>query len=465
MTIIIQTLSLSAKFPIKCIMNLIESHLNQYFGIPSSQIIEWRNASAQESESLILWILKNKKVDTKKYEDWSFKYYKIPRLKMNYFKKHPLDQSLLTQYHITWPDHVFPLKKWKGVLYLACLEPVKEINISEELQWVLAPIEGILSWKAKIQTTASNVSNDAHPTTNFKSIDFGSIHLSSSEKPVEKTASPTQAPTTPPKKDMKDFTFDKMSVPPPRTEELEKTKHTATEKLSENQINTVSLSLFKKKKSNQTHHPLNSPTDTSKASSHNNIPTSLKTTSIHKPIPSALPKEQKQPLPVIKINSKPNALQISKIHHNEGTMKQDHLAQEDIYDVILNRLSVMFDQSMILMFKNSILKPKKWDSSWVKDPSTHNVILLNKPSVFQIVYKTKQKYHGYVAPCAVNDIFFKTWNMGRYPEHLTLLPLIKRNTTAVTGMLLGATSKEKGDSLLLDKLDILALEASQKLLK
>ena len=443
-------------------MKLIESHLNQYFGISNSQISEWKNASNQQNESLILWILKNKKVDIKKYEDWSFKYYKIPRLKISYFKKHTLDQSLLNQYHINWPDHVFPLKKWKDVLYLACLEPVKDINISEELQWVLAPTEGILLWKTNIKNTTSSVANDTPSITNLKSVDFGAIKFSSSEKPIEKTTSPSKTSS---QKDMKDFKFDKISIPPPKLEKSEKPKHTATEKLSQNQQNTISLSLFKQKKSNQTH-ALNSPTTTPNVSPKNNTTTLLKTTATYKPIPKppVFPKENKQSLPIIKINSKPNTPQIPKAHHDESTMKQDHLVKKDIYDVILNCLSVMFDQSMILMFKNSILKPKRWDSSWNKDPETHNVILLNKPSVFQIVYKTKQKYHGYVAPSAVNDIFFKTWNMGRYPEHLTLLPLIKKNTTAITGMLLGATSKEKGDSLLLDKLDVLALEASEKLI-
>ena len=445
-------------------MNLIESHLNQYFGISNSQIAEWKNASAQHNESLILWILKNKKIDAKKYEDWSFKYYKIPRLKMSYFKKHPLDKSLLTQYHITWPDHVFPLKKWKGVLYLACLEPVQEINISEELQWVLAPVEGILSWKGNMKNITPSIADNAPPATHLKSIDFGSINFSSSKDPVKNTTDQTQASQVAPKKDIKDFTFNKIDIPPPRVEKIEKTKHTVTEELSRSQNNTVSLSLFKKKKSNQTNPSHLSSTKTTPPN--NSANTLLKTTTIHKTIPksSELPKQQQQSLPLIKINPKSNTSQTPRAQYDESAAKQDHTAQKDIYDVILNRLSEMFDQSMILMFKNSILKPKRWDSSWSKDPSTHNVILLNKPSVFQIVYKTKQKYHGYVAPSVVNDIFFKTWNMGKYPEHLTLLPLIKKNTTMITGMLLGVTSKEKGDSLFVDKLDVLAIEASEKLI-
>ena len=374
-------------------MKLIEYHLNQYFNIPESQITEWKETSAQQNESLILWILKNKKIDTKKYEDWSFKYYKIPRLKMSYFQKHTLDQSFFTQYQINWPDHVFPLKKWKGVLYLTCLEPVKDINISEEIQWVLAPIEGILFWKKDIKSTSNVAPNAASSINDLNAIDLGSINLSPSKKPVETTTTPLQT----------------------------------------------------------------------SASAHNKTTTVLKTTSMHKPISKPAIPSQKQSLPVIKIKS--NTSQVSESYHKESTTTQGQPTQKDIYDVILNRLSVMFDQSMILMFKNSILKPKKWDSSWNKEPSTHNVILLNKPSVFQIVYKTKQKYHGYIAPSTVNDIFFQTWNMGKYPEHLTLLPLIKKNTSVISGMLLGTASKEKGETLSSDKLDILALEASEKLIK
>ena len=446
-------------------MELIESLLSQYFGIPNSQIVEWKNVASQQNESFILWILKNKKIDTKKYEDWSFKYYKIPRLKISYFKKHTLDQNLLNQYQVNWPDHVLPLKKWKDVLYLTCLEPIKDINISEEIQWVLAPIEGLLLWKTNTKNTTSN--NEAPSTTHLKAIDFGSINLSSSEKSAEKITSPPQTSTTPPKKDIKDFIFDKINIPPPRIKKQEKKEYTATEELSQSQKNTVSLSLFRKNRPHQAQHS-NPITTTPKIPSHNKITTLLKTTSIHKPIsqPFALSKEKKQTLPLIKIKPSSHTPQTPKPNYDDNPTKQeDHPAKKDIYDVMLNCLSVMFDQSMILMFKNSILKPKRWGSSWTKDSSTHNVILLNKPSVFQIVYKTKQKYHGYVTPNTVNDTFFKTWNMGRYPEHLTLLPLIKKNTTVVAGMLLGATSKEKGNALSLDKLDILALEASEKLLK
>ena len=456
----IQALSLYPKFPIKCIMELIESHLNQYFGIQNSQIVEWKNASAQQNESLILWILKNKKIDIKKYEDWSFKYYKIPRLKMSYFEKRKLDQNLLNQYQITWPDHVFPVKKWKDVLYLTCLEPVKEINISEEIQWVLAPVEGILLWKTNVQQTRSSTTNDTPPTTNFKSIDFGSINFSSSEKPVKKTTSPVQKATS--QSGTRDLNLGKIDISLSESKKPEATKQASTEEILRNQKNTVSTSLFKKVQPIKTS-ILNSPVNTSKITSISSHTNSLKSTSIHKPISRSSTHYQEQKiLPLIKINQTSNTSQIS---HDESTIKQGHPIKKDVYDVVLNNLSVIFDQSMILIFRNSILKPERWDKTWNKNPSTHIAILLNKPSVFQIVYKTKQKYHGYVAPSAVNDVFFKTWNLGKYPEHLTLLPLIKKNTTAVAGMLLGATSKEKGESLSLDKLDVLALEASEKLIK
>ena len=127
---------------------------------------------------------------------------------------------------------------------------------------------------------------------------------------------------------------------------------------------------------------------------------------------------------------------------------EDTQEEKNIYDDILKSSSELFDQNMILLVKNAILRPWRWDKSWTKQSSTQTMIILNKPSIFQIVYKTKQKYHGYVVVNDINDAFFKTWNEGRYPEHVTILPLIKNKS--IKGMLLGATSTKKGELLSLD---------------
>lgn len=445
----------------------IENYLNQHFGVSEQQITEWKTASTQQNESLILYVLKNKKINPQEYADWAFKQYKLPRLKIGFFKKHKLDQTLFDRYHNIWPDHVFPIKEWKGVLYLACLEPVENIDLPQESQWVLAPIEGILLFKESIarkdppdilQTLDepkppadslgldNSLSSNSSSASSVNEIDFSQM--------VVRSSKPKSPPESEPQKEnkvpLKTPKIEKASQKPLFSSSLLKKKQPASSSVPLSQPLSVSTSKLS--------HPSQTSSSAVKLSPSLNKPISVKPLSKS---PTQSPPLVKNPL--VNVKKKPS-LVISNPSHIKDISKANHQhldSQQNVFDEILNCLTKMFDQSMILIFKNTVLKPWKWDKSWSKQPSTHNIILLNKPSIFQIVYKTKQKYHGYVVPNPVNDTFFQTWNQGRYPEHLTLLPLIKKEV--IKGILLGMTSKEKGKALSLDKLDLLALESSEKL--
>ena len=444
----------------------IESYLNQHFS--ERQISEWKATSIQEKESLILWVLKNKKIKSQEYSDWAFKQYQLPRLKMIFFEKHKPNQTLLDRYQNIWPDHVFPIKEWKEVLYLACLEPIKTFSLPQEFQWVLAPIEGLLLFKGNTTKSLSDPSDilqmpdeaesSAH-SLKADSLDLGhSLSLNSSSAPSDS---------------LNAIDFNQMTVisSEPKSQEKNKTPLKTTEvlktkKASKNKDLLLSPSVLKKKPSNQSSshssapspQPLSIPIPNSSHSSQKS--SAAVNMSLNKPISLKSPS---QPSPLVK--KKPSlvtslhlpAKDISKADEHHLDDQQD----QGVFDEILNRLAKIFDQNMILILKNKVLKPWKWDKSWLKQPSTHNIILLNKPSVFRIVYKSNQKYHGYVVPNPTNSDFFQTWNQGVYPEHLTILPLIKDKI--IKGMLLSTTSQEKGKNLSLDKLDVLALESSEKL--
>lgn len=313
---------------------------SKHFNISDEQLSKWRQHALTQKESLILWVLKNKKINPRAYEDWAFQKYKIPRLKVTYFQKNKLNKTLLGRRSPSWPDHVLPIKEYKGTLYLTCLHPVSDLKVQGQVQWILSPVEGILLWqKQRLHSTSQNTSlSNVYP-----------LHAPSSQNPSNPILKP--------------------SVP----------KHHTSSPIS--------------KETNQN-------------------------------------------------------------GHFQG------VSQEGYKDVLKN-LAEYFDQNMILLIKNTVLRPWKWDQSWVKNASVHHVIPLNKPSIFHIVYKTKQKYHGYVIVNPTNDDFFQTWNQGRYPEHVTILPLIQNKK--IIGMLLGGTSTKKGKDLSLEQLDILALRAAEKI--
>ena len=83
--------------------------------------------------------MKNKKINPQEYHQWAFQHYKIPRLKVTFFQKNKINKDLLDRYTEVWPDHVVPIKEWKGTLYLACLEPVPSLQIEQKNPMDISP--------------------------------------------------------------------------------------------------------------------------------------------------------------------------------------------------------------------------------------------------------------------------------------------------------------------------------------
>ena len=446
----------------------IENYLTPYFKIPEQKVAEWKISATKADESLIFWILKNKKINSDVYGEWAFKKYKLPRLKVSFFHKHKVDEAILKKYHGFWPEHVLPIKEWKGVLYLACLEPIHSLDLPQEYQWILVPIEGILLWKQKTHinqkdmTRSISLSQLSYPglakTETLKNFPHSREITKTEELKDSHQKQPAQT-------GLENVHFGQIHLPLQKTSKEKTTpvrKSESTQDVHQMKKPAISSSLLKT--SNKTPSPLPKVSHSSQMKTQTQIKTTESKISPVVPSISSI-KKKTSPLhitPPSSIQKKPSLIstppQKEPIQSNEPK-NQEH---EKIYKDILNHINTFFDRSMLLLLKNNVLKPWKWDQSWPKQPSTHNVILLNKPSVFRIVYKTKQKYHGYVVPNPVNDTFFQIWNEGKYPEHLTLLPLLNEDKK-IKGMLLGMTSKVKGQSILLDKLDVLAIDISEKI--
>ncbi len=68
---------------------------------------------------------------------------------------------------------------------------------------------------------------------------------------------------------------------------------------------------------------------------------------------------------------------------------------------------------------------------------------LSAPSPFRIVNRSKQPYHGKIAPNPVMDRFFKKWEQGVMPIHLTIVPI--NSNEKLTGMFLAWSYKDLSD--------------------
>ncbi len=124
---------------------------------------------------------------------------------------------------------------------------------------------------------------------------------------------------------------------------------------------------------------------------------------------------------------------------------------------ILRSLDSIFDNKVLFFVKEGKLTPAHWDKSFVPK-STNPLNTLDKPSIFRIAFKSRDKYFGEIYKNEVNDLFFDNWMGGQYPDRVTILALL--NSDRVFGLFLGV---HKVVDTTLDTLDVISKEIGQKL--
>ncbi len=147
-----------------------------------------------------------------------------------------------------------------------------------------------------------------------------------------------------------------------------------------------------------------------------------------------------------------------EIDHGEVALQT---LNKEAPEVAFAQMKTFFNQCMILLFETQKLKPWKFDNTWLKATGLPDALDLSTPSIFRIVAETRKSYHGHVIPNQINDAFFTSWNQGRYPEHITICPLLVKGT--LVGMLLGGTSKDKSRAVKLDTIERIASQLAQEL--
>lgn len=101
----------------------------------------------------------------------------------------------------------------------------------------------------------------------------------------------------------------------------------------------------------------------------------------------------------------------------------------------------IFETSMILLFKDGLLQPWKWNDLFLSvNGEKPESIDLTNPSLFKIVFRTAKPYHGYVVTNPVNQKFFNEFNRGMLPKHATIIPIMIDGRMG--GMTLGFTNSK-----------------------
>jgi len=126
-------------------------------------------------------------------------------------------------------------------------------------------------------------------------------------------------------------------------------------------------------------------------------------------------------------------------------------------------LKTNFERYMVLMIVGQNLVPYQWQESWSPDQSVEAVIPLRVPSFLNIVANSRGPFHGNPRPNAINDQFCKRWYHGKYPQHITALPLMEGED--VFGVLFASTTPEKAKLISLAHCFSTSLKLSQKMIE
>ncbi len=129
----------------------------------------------------------------------------------------------------------------------------------------------------------------------------------------------------------------------------------------------------------------------------------------------------------------------------------------DILKNALQKLDDTFNYKSLFIIKDNTLVPVCWDSS-LKPIHTEPKITLEKPSIFRVAFRTKDKYFGEIYKNKINDLYFDNWMLGKYPNQITVLALT--DSTDTIGMFVGVRTISK---ITLQDLDMIAKEISTEL--
>ncbi len=402
-------------------------------------------------KTLVRWILETSKVSSETFLNWARKHYQLPTLKEN-FSEFVKASEIKNRYSDIWPDHVCPIGEWDGILFLACLEPVEEFKAPQQHQWVLASLPMIMKLRDEdmvpisssvpilvpiLDQAPAGLKLDLDPSK----INFGDLSIGGPVG-IHKDKIPD-----PPAVD----------APAGLNFSLEAKSNDAPVGLSFDNISLerepVSTSIVIPAI------PISSPEIIKTAPV--NLPPIPGTSEMPRPPAPGINRTPPPVPPPQEINS---AYKMAQSSGQNSPMAEKEIRHfDDVGAYLLTELAKHFEKSMVLLFSKNRLSPWKHSEGWIRDGNKSPVIDLSSPSIFRIVNETKTSYHGRIVPNAINDSFFGTWNQGKYPEHITIAPVCISKD--LVGMILGACSKVKGNSLNLAQIEQIGTQAGELLVK
>ncbi len=347
--------------------------------ISANDYANWANQVSAD-ESVTFWALKHNKIEKNQYFEWARNHYELLSLTSDYFQQ-PANQDLWQQIKsvANWSVNMVPLTQWDGVIFIGCVEPT-ETNWSFPVQFVLAEPHSLEKYWIELQKEITEVApvDSPVPVLNL-------VEQPAPEAPTAKDNPPMEMPAG--------IFLEPQTTSAPA--EVAPIEMPAGMEISIEAAPPLKLDLT----------------------------------------PDAPPVNQ-DPQPTGEVGKG-----VNKEKDAEAIASLKHTANCD--DTELNEAFTTFQQHfsavLVLVFEGEKLKPWIQDGNWNPiDKNSFDAFEISKPSIFKIVAKTSQPYHGPVSSNEDNDSFFNRWGHAQLPEHVTICPI--KYDMHITGMVMAIGS-------------------------
>ena len=133
-------------------------------------------SSMPEGADALLWGFEKGVIGEEEYVNWASSFYKLPVLKPEFWAQ--LWEPSLIQQSMEihpWEAHCFPIYRWEGLLFVACLKPqeLKKENLKEKVCFVITPFSQLeKAWKASTPINERETQPQGDP---LGGVDFSAV--------------------------------------------------------------------------------------------------------------------------------------------------------------------------------------------------------------------------------------------------------------------------------------------------
>lgn len=376
---------------------------------------------APETGSWLAQALRHQRLSEDEYLSWARQHMGYAILQRAFFQEQTPNPQLLEKLSLPWSEELVPVGEWDGQLLVAGLE--KPSELAEENApaiFVLASFEDLTQWWSRLQETPASesvempeglfgeaqtlISNPPAAKASSSGLDFSGLSLGKTEGSA---AAPVAAPAP--------VVQTKTETQPPPVVETPLAALTSEASVKEDISNSdivIESSLGEQ------------------SNPRISIEKTYEDVTMTKTVLTA--DEPKQPI-AVKLNAS------APITKEKVVLSMLLNSNPDVLPAAEKAFSFMriyFDKVMLLALSETGdgMLPLLWSEAFHGSPTPEKIPLAG-PSLFKIMQTSEKPYHGYVVENHINDSFFKTWNNGDTPAHVTLVPVFYKGR--LVGGLLG----------------------------